>query len=231
MMRRRVSVLERRVTRCVTVALQQSQILYTATGLALLPTSVIRRAYKRQSFWIYELSYQSHIQYIVHLLPGRRFESLQRPYNHPKAQSRLGKQDMVDKETVPCAIFGQRNRCRATTLGDKLCDLCHDVHPAATHIWRRAHPELDFLFKEIDEFNEKPETCVVRRKRYVDSQMAKDVLEDWKSSPHLHDRDNPCIIICKKTEKADTVCKHCQDVMSGHVFGKYFREDGTVKEV
>lgn len=101
----------------------------------------------------------------------------------------------------PCALFKEENKCSANTGGKELCYQCRHLHPVTIRFWRRRYDHLGYLFKEIDEKNENPKTCVTRRKRYVDSDMAKDVVECWKGAyRHLQYPANPGVIFYTSDE-------------------------------
>jgi len=142
---------------------------------------------------------------------------------------------MSNDSDKSCPLYGERNGCRAVTSDQELCGRCRGTHPAVIRPWRDTHPQFDKFFKWTDEHNEKPKTCVVRRKRYAydkDCEMVAAVLESWKNRAQgkrvYH--DDASISYCEPTNKDDTVCRWCKGYMSDDVRGKYFMDDGTVEE-
>jgi hypothetical protein len=130
----------------------------------------------------------------------------------------------------PCVLFDKYNLCGADSLDDELCDTCPYIHPTAIHDWRRDHPEFDDLFEDIDKNNERRFMCVVRRRRYAASAMAREVISlSRELVPVLYFPGTPAIIWCERTDEADTVCDRCRAFMDVDMFSKYFNKDGTVK--
>jgi len=140
---------------------------------------------------------------------------------------------MSNTKPKPCALYEKWDKCLGNARGTKLCDNCQDVHPAAAYLWRRDNPGFNDLFKEIDEENEDPKTCVTRRGRYADSQMTADVLDSRQRSNGLSYSKSPGVFFCNlmpRDAKKDTVCKLCLESMIECGHESWFNKDHTVNE-
>lgn len=138
---------------------------------------------------------------------------------------------MANNPSESCPLYGKRIGCRADTSGEGLCGSCLWTHSALIRPWRDIHTEADEFFKWTDADNEKPRTCVIRRKRYTDDrygEMVADVVEAWK---RMKGSEVPGVFRCTKpAAEDDIVCDDCWNFMKACGRQGWFNEDRTVNE-